>query len=62
MLKIVFGMNKLQFGDPFNLSSVTQPALTTRISYVLSKQNIIHINILFLSESCGTGIVYRDLL
>ena len=49
-------MNKLKFGDLFNLSSVTQPALTTRISYMLSKQNVIHINILFVTESWGTGI------
>ena len=46
----------------FNLSSVTQPALSTRISYMLSKQSVIDINILFLSESCGTVIIYQDLL
>ena len=44
--KIVFGMNKLN-----------QPALTIRINYMLSQQSVIHINILFLAESYGTGIV-----
>ena len=44
--KIVFGMNKLNL-----------PALTIRINYMLSQQSVIHINILFLAESYGTGIV-----
>ena len=38
-----------------------QPELTIRINYMLSQQSVIHINILFLSESYGTGIVYQDL-
>ena len=29
---------------------------------MLSQQSEIHINILFISESYGTGIVYQDLL
>ena len=55
--KIVFGM-KTTF---LNLLSAIQPALTIRINYMLSQQSVIHINILFLSESYGTGIVYQDL-
>ena len=60
--KIVFGMNKLNLTIFFNLPSVIQPALTIHISYVLSQQSVVHRNILFLSESSGTGIVYQDLL
>ena len=60
--KIVFGINKLNFDDFLNLTSTIQPAQTTRISYMLSQQKAIHVNILFLSESCGTGIVYQGLL
>ena len=56
--KIVFGTNKLNFDDLFNLPSATQPALTIRARYMSIQQSEIH----FLSESYGTGIVYQDLL
>ena len=58
--KIVFDMN-LTLTTFLNLPSAIQPALTIHINYMLSQQSVIHINILFLSESYGTGIVYQDL-
>ena len=45
-----------------NLPSAIQPSLTIRISCMLSQQSVIHINIIFLPELYGTGIVYQDLL
>ena len=59
--KIVFDMN-LTLTTFLNLPSAIQPALTIRINYMLSRQSVIHINILFLSESYETRIVYQDLL
>ena len=53
--KIVFGIMIF-----FNLPSAIQPALTIRINYMLSQESVIHINILFQSESCRAGIVYQD--
>ena len=44
-----------------NSLNAIQPALTTRISCILNQQSVIHINILFLSESYGIGIVYQAL-
>ena len=60
--KIVFGINNLTLTTFLNLPSAIQPALTIRINYMLSRQSVIHINILFLSESYETGIAYQDLL
>ena len=38
--KIVFGMNKLNFDDLFDLPSAIQPALTIRINYMSSQQSV----------------------
>ena len=57
MLQDRFWHNKLSFHDIFEyLPRAVQPALTTRIIYMLSQQSVIHINILFLSESYGTSL------
>ena len=58
MLQDRFWHNKLSFHDIFEyLPRAVQPALTTSIIYMLSQQSVIHINIIFLSELCESGIV-----
>ena len=62
--KIVFDMNKLNFDDlfEFTMCKSTRTTLTIRISFILNLPSLNHVNILFLSESYGTGIVYQVLL
>ena len=60
---IVFGINKQNFEDLIEFTECmhVQPALITRSCSMLSQQRVIHINILFPSELCGTGIVFQGL-
>ena len=60
----LFGLVHRTVGSMIFLNSLSaiQPALAIRISFILNQPSAIRINILFLSESYGTGTIYQVLL
>ena len=60
--KIVFDMNKLNFDDLFEFTKCNSTRANHPYKLYLKPASAIRINILFLSESYGTGTIYQVLL
>ena len=62
LLKIVFGMNKLNFDDLFEFTKCNSTRANHPYKLYVKPAKCDPYKYYFLSESYGTGIVYQDLL